>query len=95
MISVFEGARNSSNTKISLNVMGKQIESTYISRILFAPSNAPSSITSIRLRLRSTLSNCGSRLNKPRAGTRVILLSFKRSRFAVLGKSNGNSVKSR
>ena len=81
--------------KVSKCTISRQLKSTYISRILFAPSKAPSSITSIRLRLRSRLSNCGSRLNKPRAGTRVILLSFKRSRFAVLGRSNGNSVKSR
>ena len=68
---------------------------TYISKMLLAPSNAPSSIISIRFRLKSTLSSWGSRLNKPRAGTRVILLSFKRSRFAVFGRSRGNSFKSR
>ena len=66
----------------------------YISKMLLAPSNAPSSMTSIRFRLRSRLSNCGSRLNNPKAGTRLILLSFKRSRFAVFGRSRGNSVKS-
>ena len=93
MMSDFEV--NQTKIKISKCTISKQLTSTYISRILFAPSKAPSSITSILLRLRSRLSNCGSRLNKPRAGTRVILLSFKRSRFAVLGRSNGNSVKSR
>ena len=59
--------------------------------ILFAPSKAPSSIVEIWFRLRSTLSKCGKRLNNPKAGIEVILLSFKSSLLVVLGKSIGIS----
>ena len=64
---------------------------SYISIILLAPSKAPSSMFEILLRLKSTLSKLGKRLNNPNAGMEVILLSFNSSLFVVFGKSIGIS----
>jgi hypothetical protein len=63
----------------------------YISKILFAPSKAPSSMSAIWLRLRSTLSKLGKRLNSPKAGIEVIKLSFISSLVVVFGRSIGIS----
>ena len=68
-----------------------EVRVTYISIILLAPSKAPSSMFEILLRLKSTLSKLGKRLNNPNAGMDVILLSFNSSLFVVFGKSIGIS----
>ena len=51
----------------------------YISRMLLAPSKAPSSIVSMLFRLRSRLWRFGRRLNRPRAGILDMSLSFRSS----------------
>ena len=66
-------------------------QKAYISIILWAPSKAPSSMLEIWLRLKSTLSKLGNRLNNPKAGMEEIWLSFKSSLLVVLGKSMGIS----
>ena len=65
-----------------------------ISRIEWAPSKAPSSMISILFLARSRVCNLGKRLNRPKAGTRVILLSLRRRRRVDLGRSSGNSLRS-